>query len=92
MVEVNAKLLHTAKTSLHVAVEVSAGDLKDNPYNKVTQCVNVFVAIDDGGRPFEVARWEPKWERDVALEHYAKRLMESRKDTEKELGPYGVVL
>jgi len=29
---------------------------------------------------------------DVALERYAKRLMELREDTEKEMGPHGVVL
>jgi acyl-CoA hydrolase len=92
MVEVSAKLLHTATTSLHVAVEFSAGDLKEGLYTKATQCVIVFVAIDDAGRPVEVEHWEPKFEQDVALEHYAKRLMALRMDTEKELGPHGVVL
>jgi hypothetical protein len=28
----------------------------------------------------------------VALERYAKKLMELRKDTEKEMGPHGIVL
>ncbi len=91
MVEVSAKLIHTGKTSLHVAVEVSAGDPKERLYTKTTQCVIVFVALDEG-TPVEVARWEPKSEQDVALEHYAKRLMELREDTEKELGPHGFVL
>jgi acyl-CoA hydrolase len=75
-----------------VAVEVSAGDPKEGTYTKTTHCVIVFVAIDDGGMPVEVARWEPKSEQDGALEQYAKKLMELRKDTEKELGPHGVVL
>ena len=89
MVEVSAKLIHTGKTSLHVAVEVSAGDPKEGLYTKTTQCVIVFVALDEG-KPVEVARWEPRSEGDVALEHYAKRLMELREDTEKEMGPHGV--
>jgi acyl-CoA hydrolase len=92
MVEVSAKLIHTDRTSLHVAVEVSAGDPKEGVYTKTTQCVIVFVAIDDGGTPVEVEPWEPKSEQDVALEQYAKKLMELRKDTEKEIGPHGVVL
>jgi acyl-CoA hydrolase len=92
MVEVSAKLIHTGKTSLHVAVEVSAGDPKEGLYTKTTQCVIVFVAIDDGGAPVEVACWEPKLEQDVALEQYAKKLMELRKDTEKEIEPHSVVL
>ena len=92
MVEVSAKLIRTGKTSLHVAVEVSAGDPKEGLYTKTTQCVIVFVALDDGGTPVEVARWEPNSEQDHALERYAKRLMELREDTEKEAGPQGVVL
>ena len=92
MVEVSAKLIHTGKTSLHVAVEVSAGDPKEGAYTKTTQCVIVFVALDDGGTPVEVARWEPRSEQDLALERYAKRLMELREDTEKETSPHGVVL
>ena len=92
MVEVSAKLIRTGKTSLHVAVEVSAGDPKEGLYTKTTQCVIVFVALDDGGTPVEVARWEPISEQDLALERYAKRLMELREHTEKETGPHGVVL
>jgi acyl-CoA hydrolase len=52
----------------------------------------IFVAVDDRGTPVEVDRWEPKLEQDIALEQYAKKLMELRKDTEKEIGPHGVVL
>jgi acyl-CoA hydrolase len=92
MVEVSAKLIYTGKTSLHVAVEVGAGDPKEGVYTKTTQSVIVFVAIDDEGMPVEVARWKPKSEQDIALEQYAKKLMELRKDTEKEMGSHGVVL
>ena len=92
MVEVGAKLIYTGKTSMHVAVEVSAGDPKEGLYTKTTQCIIVFVAVGDGGMPVEVERWEPESEQDVALEQYARKLTEMRKDTEKEMGPYGVVL
>jgi uncharacterized protein (TIGR00369 family) len=90
MVEVNAKLIYTGKTSMHVAVEVSAGDPKEGLYAKTTQCIIVFVALDDRGKPVEVERWEPGSEQDAALERYAKKLIELRKDT--ELGPHGIVL
>ena len=72
---------------MHVAVEVSAGDPKEGLYAKTTQCVIVFVALDDQGKPAEVERWEPESEQDVALERYAKKLMELRKDSEKEMAP-----
>ncbi len=87
MVEVSARLVHTGRTSLHVAVEVSAGDPKEGLYTRTTQCMIVFVAVDEEGAPVEVARWEPQTEVDVALEWYAIKLMELQKATEKEMGP-----
>ena len=92
MVEVSARLIYTGRTSMHVAVEVSAGDPKEGVYTKTTQCIIVFVAVDDRGAPVEVERWEPESEQDIALEEYAKKLMSLRKDTEKEIGPHGIVL
>ncbi len=78
MVEVRAKLIYTGRTSMHVAVDVSAGDPKDARYTQTTHCIIVFVAVDDQGTPVEVKRWQPETEEDVALEQYAKRLMELR--------------
>ena len=62
MVEVSAKLIYTGKTSMHVAVEVSAGDPKEGLYTKTTQCIIVFVTVDDRGTPVEVESWESKSE------------------------------
>ena len=92
MVEGSARVIYTGRTSMHVAVEVSAGDPKEGLYTKTTQCIIVFVAVDDRGTPVEVERWEPESEQDIALEQYAKKLMSLRKDTEKEIGPHGLVL
>jgi acyl-CoA hydrolase len=73
-------------------VEVSAGDPKEGLYAKTTQCIIVFVAVDDRGTPVEVERWEPESEQDIALERYAKKLMKLRKDTDQEMSPHGIVL
>ena len=78
MVEVRARLIYTGRTSMHVAVDVSAGDPKDTRYTQTTHCIIVFVAVDDQGTPVEVKRWQPQTKEDVALEQYAKRLMELR--------------
>ncbi len=78
MVEVRAKLIYTGRTSMHVAVDVSAGDPKDTRYTQTTHCIIVFVAVDDQGTPVEVKRWQPQTQEDVALEQYAKKLMELR--------------
>jgi acyl-CoA hydrolase len=78
MVEVRARLIYTGRTSMHVAVDVSAGDPKDNRYTQTTHCIIVIVAVDDQETPVEVKRWQPQTEEDEALEQYAKRLMELR--------------
>jgi len=73
-------------------VEVSAGDPKEGLYAKTTQCIIAFVAVDDRGTPVEVERWEPESEQDVAFERYAKKLMDLRKDSDKEMSPHGIAL
>jgi acyl-CoA hydrolase len=84
VVEVSARLVYTGRTSMHVAVEVSAGDPKGRRYTKTTHCMIVFVAVDDEGRPVEVERWQPESEEDAALEQYAKRIMDLRKGIEED--------
>ena len=88
MVEVHAKLIYTGKTSMHIAVDVSAGAPKGYLYAQTTHCIIVFVAVDDKGAPVEIERWEPETEEDVALEQYAKRLVELRKGIEEEMSPH----
>jgi acyl-CoA hydrolase len=81
--EVSAKLIYTGRTSVHVTVEVSAGDPKEARLTKTRRCVIVFVALDDQGAPAEIERWRPETEEDAVLEQYAKRLMELRKGIEE---------
>jgi acyl-CoA hydrolase len=92
LVEVRAKLIYTGKTSMHIAVDVSAGDPKDTRYTQTTHCIIVFVAVDRQGRPVGVRRWKPETQEDVALEQYAKRLMGLRQRIEEqEMSLHGVV-
>ena len=88
LVEVQARLIYTGKTSMHIAVDVSSGDPKDGQYTKTTHCIIVFVAVDDEGNPAEVEHWEPATEEDIVLEKYAIKLMELRKDIEAEMRLY----
>ena len=87
MVEVRAKLIYTGRTSMHIAVDVSASDPKDGRYAQTTHCIIVFVGLDGQGRPIEIKRWEPQTEEDVALEQYAKSMMELRKGIEEKTSP-----
>ncbi len=88
LVEVRARLIYTGRTSMHIAVEVSADDPKTRQLAQTTHCIIIFVAVDDQGKPTAVPRWEPQTEEDIALHQYALKLMELRKGIEAEMGPY----
>jgi acyl-CoA hydrolase len=45
LVEVQARLIYTGKTSMHIAVDVLAGDPKESQLRKTTHCIIVFVAV-----------------------------------------------
>ncbi|MCB6183109.1 acyl-CoA thioesterase [Leeia sp. TBRC 13508] len=86
MVEVSARVLYTGRTSMHIAVDVQAGDLKDGEFSKTTHCVMVFVATNDHGNPTPVPEWVPHSESELIDHAYAQRLMELRKGIEEEMG------
>jgi acyl-CoA hydrolase len=88
LVEVHARLIYTGHTSMHIAVDVSAGDPKQAVYVKTTHCVTIFVALDEAWRPEPVEKWIPITEEDRALEAYARKLMDLRKGVEAEMRPY----
>lgn len=88
LVEVRARLIYTGKTSMHVAVDVSAGDPKDRQFTQTTHCIIIFVAVDAQGKPIEVPPWTPVTSADIALQNYALRLMDLRKGIEAEMSSY----
>ncbi len=88
MVEVRARVIYTGRTSMHVAVDVSAGDPRDGQFRGTTHCIIVFVAVDEEGRPVAVTPWEPRTEEEKAMERYAVRLMELRRAIEDEMQPH----
>lgn len=88
LVEVRARLIYTGNTSMHIAVDVLAGDPKENLLTKTTHCVIIFVALDENEQPVSVPKWEPESEEEKALQNYALRLMDLRKSVDEEMRPY----
>ncbi len=88
LVEVQAKLIYTGTTSIHVAVDVYAGDPKQSRRQKTTHCVIIFVAVDRDGHPVSVPAWQPESEDDRILQAYAQKLMVMRKDIDTEMQQY----
>ena len=82
LVEVEARLVHTGRTSMHILVVVSSADPKTGEYTEATRCVTVFVAVDENGRPVAVPTWEPPTPQDAELQAGALRSAKVRADIE----------
>lgn len=82
VVEAQARLLYTARTSMHISVHIRSGDPKTRQRALTTHCLIVFAALDEAGRATPVPRWEPRSDEDVALEHHARHLIELRAGVE----------
>lgn len=77
LVTVRARLIHTGTSSMHLAVDVQAQDLRSGGQRLATSCVMVFVALDSpDGKPAPVPRWEPRDENERRLQAQARQLME----------------
>ena len=86
LVTVRARLIHTGRSSMHMAVDVLARDLRSGEQRLATSCVMVFVAPDSpDGHPTQVPVWEPRNEEDQRLQAYAKQLMELSKAIEQQV-------
>lgn len=85
LVEIQAQVIYTGKTSMHIAVDVLAHDPKEEEKVKTTHCVIIFVAVDAAGKPVTVPTWIPETEEEQQLEHYAKRLMKLRANIQQEM-------
>ena len=85
LVELRALVIRTGRTSLDIAVDVHARDPKSTERRRTGHCVIVFVALDPDGRPAPVPQWQPEDELDRALEAYAVRLSQLRKQMDTEM-------
>ena len=72
LVEVQARLAYTGSTSMNIAVEVRAGDMKTGEMEVITECVVVFVAVDPEGKTIPVEAWRPETPGDIALAQHVR--------------------
>lgn len=85
IVELRATLVHTTRSTMHVAVNVSSRDPRHGQYEQTTSCLMVFVALDQDGRPTAIPAWQPGTPEDQALQQNAVRLMELGRGIQAEL-------
>ena len=76
LVEVEARLAYTGSTSMNIAVEVRAGDMKTGHMQVITECLVVFVSVDPDGKTIPVTAWLPETPGDVALAQRVKAYLD----------------
>jgi acyl-CoA hydrolase len=79
IVEVEARLAYTGRTSMNIAVEVRSGDIKTGEMKTTTECLIVFVSVDSNGEPAAVETYEPGTPGEVALADRARAHLEAVK-------------
>lgn len=88
IVRVDAQVIYSGRTSIHISVDVFSRKLRDEQFVKTTHCVIVFVSTDQDGVPVPVDKFIPKTELQVDMEQYALRLIELRKSIEDEMSRF----
>ena len=59
MVEVTATIVYTGRSSMHIRTVVSSGDPKGGPATMRSQCMVIFVAVGEDGKPIPVKQFDP---------------------------------
>ncbi|PCK08058.1 MAG: acyl-CoA thioesterase [Alteromonadaceae bacterium] len=85
LVEVDAKVIYTGNSSMHIALQVNACDPKSLSRRKTTHCMVIMVAVDESGQTIPVPKWEPVTEDDKKQYECAVKLMEMRKQIGDEM-------
>ncbi|WP_420176772.1 acyl-CoA thioesterase [Luteococcus sp. OSA5] len=88
LVEVEARLIHTGHSSMHVSVHVRSGDPMQEELELTTHCLMVLVALDHTGtHKRHVRSWNPKLPEDLQLQEHAKRLIDIREQLARTAPP-----
>ncbi len=88
IVKVEAEVIYTGSTSMHIAINVFSRNIKRQEFEKKTHCIIVFVAVDDEGIPVKVPKFYSKTDEEQHMEQYAIKLMDLRKQIENEMKPF----
>ena len=85
LVEVEAKVIYTGNSSMHIALEVNACDPKSLNRRLTTHCIVIMVAVDESGEKVAIPNWQPITEEDKRQYQSAIKLMEMRKQIGEEM-------
>jgi 4-hydroxybenzoyl-CoA thioesterase len=80
LVEVEARLIHTAPRSMHVAIHVRSRNPAGGRFEQTTQCMSILVARADDGTALDVRPFIPNSAEDAALNEHAIQLVKMRSE------------
>jgi acyl-CoA hydrolase len=92
IVELSARILYTGRSSMHIGVEINAINPRTKVVTKTTNCIIVFVAVDENGKSVPVPQWVPQTEIEKKREEFAKKMMEMRKEINEAMDQFGNTL
>ncbi|MGB3302177.1 MAG: hotdog domain-containing protein [Gordonia sp. (in: high G+C Gram-positive bacteria)] len=78
VVELDARLIHTGKQTMHVSVHVRAGDPRSGELKHCAHSLTIVAAVDADGDATTVRRWTPVTAEDIELDNHARELMAIR--------------
>lgn len=88
VIKINAYVIYTGNTSIHIAVDVYSRNFDQKEFEKKTHCVIVFVSVNEKGKPIKVKEWKPDTEKEIKLAEYAKKLTSLREKIASEMKPF----
>ncbi|REL31550.1 acyl-CoA thioesterase [Thalassotalea euphylliae] len=90
LISIEARIVHTGKSSMHIYVVVRAGDPKTGKQAVTNRCFITFMAVDDTGYPTPVPAYTAISDEDKQLEKVAIQAKDFAKkldnDFEEKLG------
>jgi acyl-CoA hydrolase len=78
LVEAEARIIHTGRSSMQIFVTISTADPKVGVYLRATDCLLVFVAVDEQRRPRVIPTWRPQTVEDQQLADRAVQRIDAR--------------
>lgn len=85
IVEVQSRVVYTGRTSMHIVSTVLSGDPRDGELSVNTQCLLIFVAMDDEKHPTPVPAFEPRDQWEIDQRDRAITLIDVRRDIEADM-------
>ncbi|MCU1476150.1 MAG: hypothetical protein JWQ64_843 [Subtercola sp.] len=78
LVEIEARLVHTGQSSMHISTHVRSRDPRERELQLTTHCLTIMAALDDTGHTTAVRSWVPETDEDKRLDAHARQLTQIR--------------